>query len=86
MYRSMAPETQWPDLPITFVVVSMAASTRPECQDKLPGRLNFFSLHDLQFCLMISGALLLKQMLKKQTGFVLLLKQNKSDLVFHHQN
>ena len=31
-------------------------------------------------------ALLLKQMPKKQTGFVLLLKQNKSDLVFHHQN
>ena len=31
-------------------------------------------------------ALLLKQMLKKQTGFVLLLKQNKSNLVFHHQN
>ena len=34
----------------------------------------------------ISVALLLKQMPKKQTGFVLLLKQNKSDLVFHHQN
>ena len=33
-----------------------------------------------------SDALLLKQMPKKQTGFVLLLKQNKSDLVFHHQN
>ena len=31
-------------------------------------------------------ALLLKQMLKKQTGFVLLLKQNKSDLVILHQN
>ena len=30
--------------------------------------------------------LLLKQMHKKQTGFVLLLKQNKSDLVFHHEN
>ena len=30
-----------------------------------------------------SGALLLKQMAKKQTGFFLLLKQNKSDLVFH---
>ena len=35
---------------------------------------------------MIIDALLLKQMPKKQTGFVLLLKQNKSDLVFHHQN
>ena len=33
-----------------------------------------------------SGALLLKQMAKKQTGFVLLIKQNKSDLVFHHWN
>ena len=33
-----------------------------------------------------SDALLLKQMPQKQTGFVLLLKQNKSDLVFHHQN
>ena len=33
-----------------------------------------------------SDALLLRQMPKKQTGFVLLLKQNKSDLVFHHQN
>ena len=31
-------------------------------------------------------ALLLKQMLKKQTGFVLLLKQNKLDLVILHQN
>ena len=35
---------------------------------------------------MCSDALLLKQIPKKQTGFVLLLKQNKSDLVFHHQN
>ena len=33
-----------------------------------------------------SDALLLKQTPKTQTGFVLLLKQNKSDLVFHHQN
>ena len=31
-------------------------------------------------------ALLLKQMPKKQTGFLLLLKQNKPGLVFHHQN
>ena len=30
-------------------------------------------------------ALLLRQMPKKQTEFVLLLKQNKSDLVFHDQ-
>ena len=28
-------------------------------------------------------ALLVKQMLKKQTGFVLLLKQNKLDFVFY---
>ena len=35
---------------------------------------------------LIRDPLLLKQMPKKQTGFVLLLKQNKSDLVFHHQN
>ena len=35
---------------------------------------------------MSSDALLLKQMPEKQTGFALLLKQNKSDLVFHHQN
>ena len=33
-----------------------------------------------------SDALLLKQMPKKQTGFVLLLKQNKSDLVFYYRN
>ena len=33
-----------------------------------------------------SDALILKEMLKKQTGFVLVLKQNKSDLVFHPQN
>ena len=33
-----------------------------------------------------SNALLLKQMLKKQTVFVLLLKQNKSDSEFHPQN
>ena len=32
-----------------------------------------------------SDALLLKQMLKKQTNF-LLLKQNKSNLVLNHQN
>ena len=31
-------------------------------------------------------ALLIKQMLKKQTGFVLLPEQNKSDLVILHQN
>ena len=34
----------------------------------------------------ISDALLLKEMPKKQTGFVLLLQQNKSDLVIHHEN
>ena len=33
-----------------------------------------------------SDALLLKQMPQEQTVFVLLLKQNKTDLVFHHQN
>ena len=33
-----------------------------------------------------SDALLLKLMPEKQIGFVLLLKQNKLDLVFHHQN
>ena len=31
-------------------------------------------------------ALLIKQMPKKQTGFVLVLKQNKLDLVFHLEN
>ena len=31
-------------------------------------------------------ALLLKQIPYKQTGFVLLLKQNKSDLVFYDEN
>ena len=35
---------------------------------------------------MTRDALLLKQMVKKQTGFVLLLKQNKSDLVILHRN
>ena len=35
---------------------------------------------------MTRDALLLKQMLKKQTRFVLLLKQNKSDLVILHRN
>ena len=34
----------------------------------------------------ISDALILKQMPKNQTGFVLVLKQNKADLVLHHQN
>ena len=36
--------------------------------------------------MLTSDALLQKQKPKKQTGFVLLLKQNKSDLVYHHQN
>ena len=34
----------------------------------------------------ISDALLLKQMPKKQTGFVLVLNQNKSDLFFMIEN
>ena len=48
--------------------------------------------HDHQHCCArgpaaaYSDALLLKQMPKKQTGFALLLKQNKSDLVFHDEN
>ena len=35
---------------------------------------------------MISEALLLKQMPKKQTGFVLVIKQNKPDLFFLIKN
>ena len=37
-------------------------------------------------CTLISDALLLKQMSKKQTGFVLLLKRNKSSRGYNHFN
>ena len=51
------------------------------------GQLHLFQAHTFRdwVKLITTEALLLKQMPKKQTGFVLLQKQNKSDLVFHHQ-
>ena len=49
------------------------------------GLLTLFHLYQAA-CVRPRDALLLKQMPKKQTGFVLLQKQNKSDLVSHHQN
>ena len=51
-----------------------------------PPQQHLVELSFLFICISISDALFLKQMPKKQTGYVLLLKQNKSDLVILIQN
>ena len=66
------------------------------CPDLLEGLVDAVRICSLQvshpLCLrknqppLTRDALLLKQMPKKQTGFVLLLKQNISDLVILHRN
>ena len=45
-----------------------------------------YTLSGVKYTLVNSDAVLLKRILKNKTGFVLLLKQNKPDLVFHHQS